>query len=53
MKHPHTKQEMGPKIGWAEWRARQDRKLLKPRRNKAAVKLAQPKDVDRPEARVP
>lgn len=33
----------GPKHGWAEWRARRNRSLAKPRRNAAAQKLNKPK----------
>lgn len=34
---------LGPKNGWAEWRARRDRAIAKPRRNAAAQKLNKPK----------
>ncbi len=38
---------IGPKRGWAEWRARRDRVLAKPRGNPAARKLANPARADR------
>lgn len=40
---------IGPKNGWAEWRARRDKAIAKPRRNAAAQKLNKPKaDSDSP-----
>lgn len=34
---------LGPKVGWAEWRAKKDRSLAKPRRSAAAQKINTPK----------
>lgn len=31
--------ELGPKHGWADWRARRDKSITKPRRGKTAEKL--------------
>lgn len=39
MRNKLTKHEEGPSSGWAKWRASRDRKLVKPRRNKAAQQL--------------
>jgi hypothetical protein len=41
---------IGPKNGWAEWRARRDRQLAKPARNPAAQKLNGPKKTESPDA---
>lgn len=39
MKDPNTKKEQGPRVGWGSWRTKADRRIEKPRRNKAAQKL--------------
>jgi hypothetical protein len=42
---------IGPKHNWAEWRARKDKQIVKPRRNAAAIKLnteAASKDAELP-----
>lgn len=31
---------IGPGKGWADWRKRQDRAIIKPRKNTGAVKMA-------------
>jgi hypothetical protein len=35
---------IGPRGDWAAWRARQDRAIAKPRKNRAAIKLNKAKD---------